>query len=138
MATWKVLDASLKGSTDMAPDDLARMCERLEVACAEMPDITLVRAVPVLNDITRLIAAVRERDVTIRKLRETLDLAIKAACQDCADGIPTDKTWGHDDGHDRHGLYHPDRQASGVLGGGYHKCKAWKIRAALAATGKEG
>lgn len=67
-------------------------------------------------------------------LVEGLDIAMKLACPSCAKGYPTDKTWeqGNSDGLDRKGLYHPDRNYSGTgFGGGYHKCKAWKVRAVL-------
>ena len=76
---------------------------------------------------------ISKRDAEIERLRDALDLAMKAACPDCAADVPTDKTWehGNSDGIDRQGLYYPDRSSSGALGGGYHKCKAWEARAAL-------
>lgn len=88
------------------------------------------RAEALQADKARLEARVAELEVVI-------DIAIKLACPSCAEGYPTDKTWehGNSDDIDRKGLYHPDRNYSGTaFGGGYHRCKAWKARAALSAS----
>lgn len=111
-------------------DIVERLYSKMAGLCSENPadyfvGLTVADCVEAADEITRLRAA-------NTALREALDLAMAAACKSCAAGFPTDKTWEGGDSFERGGLYHPDRNYYGTgYGGGYHKCRAWKARAAL-------
>ena len=85
---------------------------------------------PILKEANELAQENKALRAALREAVEALDAASKLICPSCNFGYPTDKEW-EGDGVDRENKYHVNRNYSDTgFGGGFHKCNAWKARAA--------